>query len=137
MLFFTKRDYPSFPTISGEWARKLLIRENVYTPGNRKHVFRQRFEAPLPGLLVQGDTSYEQWLPDDETYYHLIAFLDDCSRFCLSAKLITQDTIVEHFTILKTIIKKHGKFLALYYDNDEKYSYIRHRNSRFFEYTQE
>jgi len=137
LLYFTKRDYPSFPDISNEWARKVLIKENIYAPGNRKKVFRQRFEAPLPGLLTQGDTSYEQWLPDDETYYHLIAFLDDCSRFCLNAKLVTNDTIVEHFTILKAIIKKHGKFVALYYDNDEKYSYIRHRNSRFFNYTQE
>jgi transposase InsO family protein len=137
LLYFTKLDYPSFPKISGEWVRQLLIRENVYCPGERKKVFRKRFEAPFPGILVQGDTSFEQWIPDDETYYHLIVFIDDCSRYCLGAILVTRDTIIEHFSILKTIVRNYGKFIALYYDNDEKYSYIRHNNSRFFDYTKE
>lgn len=137
LLYFTKLDYPAFPKISGEWARKLLIRANIYCPGERKKVFRKRFEAPLPGILIQGDTSFERWLPDDEAYYHLIVFIDDCSRYCLGARLVEKDTIIEHFSILKTTIRNYGKFIALYYDNDEKYSYIRHNNSRFFTYTKE
>jgi len=137
LLHFLRLDHPSFPRISGEWTRKILIREGIYSAGERRKVFRRRFEAPFPGVLVQGDSSYEQWIPGDEQYYHLIVFLDDCSRFCLGARLVERDTIAEHFTILKEIVKKHGKFITLYYDNDEKYSYIRHGNSRFFEYKKE
>lgn len=134
LLYFLGKDHPSFPKISGEWARKVLIREKVYSPGKRRKVFRQRFEAPFTGVLVQGDTSWERWIPGDERYYHLIAFIDDCSRYCLGGKLVPCDTVAEHFDMLKGIVRTHGKFLALYYDNDEKYSYIRHGNSRFFEY---
>lgn len=137
LMHFLYQDYPSFPKVSCEWVRRVLIREKVYSAGPRKKVFRQRFEAPSPGVLVQGDTSWEKWIEGDDRYYHLIVFLDDCSRFCLGGKLVPRDTIPEHFDILKSIVKKHGKFLALYYDNDEKYSYIRHGNSRFFEYTKQ
>jgi len=137
LLYFLGLDHPSFPKISGEWARKVLIREGLYSAGERRKVFRRRFEAPFPGILIQGDSSYEQWLPGDERYYHLIVFLDDCSRLCLGARLVARDTIAEHFTLLKEIVEKHGKFITLYYDNDEKYSYIRHGNSRFFTYTKE
>lgn len=137
LRYFLRLDHPSFPDISQEWIRKTLIRENIYSPGARKKVFRKRFEAPLPGLLVQGDSTLKQWIPEDDKYYQLIAFLDDCSRFCLGAKIAERDTIDEHFSLLKGIVKEYGKFVALYYDNDEKYSYIRHGNSRFFEYTKE
>jgi transposase InsO family protein len=137
LLYFFYLDYPDFPKLSGEWVRKLLIKQGVYSVGNRRKVFRKRFEAPVPGLLVQGDSSLEQFIPKDERYYQLIVFLDDCSRVCLAAKLVEKDTIDEHFELLKGIIKKYGKFVALYYDNDEKYSYIRHGNSRFFEYKKE
>ncbi|MCX8015152.1 MAG: DDE-type integrase/transposase/recombinase [candidate division WOR-3 bacterium] len=134
--YFLYLDYPSFPKISPEWMRKILTRENIYSPGERKKVFRKRFEAVAPGVLIQGDSCEEQWLPNDKNYYHLIAFIDDCSRFGLAAKITDHDTIDVHFTLLKNIIQRYGKFLSLYYDNDEKYSYIRHNNSRFFEYKQ-
>lgn len=134
LMHFLYQDYPWFPRISCEWARKVLIRQKVYSAGPRRKVFRQRFEAPSPGVLVQGDSSYERWIEGDERYYHLIAFLDDCTRYVLGAKLAARDSVAEHFDILKGIVKKHGRFITLYYDNDEKYSYIRHGNSRFFEY---
>lgn len=137
LRYFLYLDYPAFPKLSGEWVRKLLIKLGVYAVGTRKKVFRKRFEAPVPGLLVQGDSSPEQYLPGDERYYQLIVFLDDCSRLCLAGKLVERDTIDEHFGLLKAIVKEYGKFVALYYDNDEKYSYIRHGNSRFFEYKKE
>lgn len=137
LLYFFYLDYPNFPKLSGEWVRKLLIKQGVYAAGNRKKIYRRRFEAPAPGLLVQGDSSPEQFIPGDERYYQLIAFIDDCRRVCLAAKLVEKDTLDEHFELLKGIVKRYGKFVALYYDNDEKYSYIRHGNSRFFEYKKE
>lgn len=137
LRYFLYLDYPSFPKISSEWIRKILIRENIYSPGQRKKIFRKRFEAVAPGVLIQGDACEYQWLPNDENYYQLIAFIDDCSRFGLGAKIVKHDTIDIHFILLKDIIRKYGKFLALYYDNDEKYSYIRHNNSRYFDYKQQ
>ena len=58
LRYFLRLDYPSFPDISCEWIRKTLIREKVYSPGDRRKVFRRRFEAPCPGILVQGDSSF-------------------------------------------------------------------------------
>jgi transposase len=49
---FMQQDYPSFPAISEEWIRRLLIRAGVYSPGDRRKIFRRRFEAPAPGVLV-------------------------------------------------------------------------------------
>lgn len=135
--YFLYIDHPDFPKLSHEWMRKILIREGVYCTGERKKVFRKRFEAPSPGVLVQGDSSYEKWIEGDEGYYSLIVFIDDCSRLCLGAKLVERDTIEEHFILLKDIVGRYGKFVSLYYDNDEKYSYIRHGKSRFFEYKKE
>jgi len=137
LLYFLKIDHPSFPTLSKEWARQILIKEGLYIYKKREKIFRKRFEAEFPGILVQGDSSYEKWIPGDDKYYSLIVFADDCSRFCLSAKIVEKDSVIEHLEMLKNIVKREGKFVSLYYDNDEKYSYIRHKQSRFFEYKKE
>ena len=57
--------------------------------------------------------------------------------FASFAKIVEKDSVIEHLEILKNIVKREGKFVSLYYDNDEKYSYIRHKQSRFFEYKKE
>jgi len=134
LLHFFELDYPNFPPLSREWARRILIREQVYSPGKRGKVFRRRFEAPAPGVLVQGDSTSMQWIPGDSRYYQFLAFIDDCTRLCLGARLIERDTVVEHFRLLKAIVRRYGRFVALYYDNDEKYRYIRHNQSRHFTY---
>lgn len=134
---FLKEDFPNFPDISLEYLRKILIKEGIWNPGKRKKKFRKRFESPYPGALVQGDSCDERWIPEDDKIYYLIAFLDDNSRFCLDAELSPHDDLITHFRIHKRIIKKYGVYQNLYYDNDEKYSYIRHGNSRFFEYKKE
>ncbi len=131
---FMHQDYPSFPQVSEEWLRRLLIRAAVYSPGKRSQTFRRRFEAPAPGVLVQGDSTPYQWIPGDSTYYQLIAFLDDCTRVCLGAAIVEHDSVAEHFRLLKRIVRRWGRFVALYYDNDEKYRYIRHRQSRHYTY---
>lgn len=131
---FMSLDHPSFPAISEEWIRRLLIRASVYSPGDRSTVFRRRFEAPAPGVLVQGDSTPFQWIPGDSAYYQLIAFLDDCTRVCLGAAIVEHDSVVEHFRLLKHIVRRWGRFVALYYDNDEKYRYIRHKQSRHYTY---
>lgn len=134
LLYFLRLDYPSIPEISREWTRRTLIREQAYSPGKRTKVFRRRFEAPAPGILVQGDSTPMQWVPGDSRYYQFIAFVDDCTRVCLGARLAEHDSVVEHFRLLKGIVRRFGRFVALYYDNDEKYRYIRHNQSRHFVY---
>jgi hypothetical protein len=134
LMHFLHEDQPSFPDISEEWARRLLIRHQVYSPGSRGKTFRRRFEAPAPGVLVQGDSTPMQWIPGDNTYYQFIAFVDDCTRVCLGAALVEHDSVLEHFRLLKSIVRRWGRFVALYYDNDEKYRYIRHRQSRHYTY---
>ncbi|MEO0070981.1 MAG: integrase core domain-containing protein [candidate division WOR-3 bacterium] len=134
LLYFFRLKHPDLPSLSREWARQILIHEQVYSPGKRGKVFRHRFEAPAPGLLVQGDSTTMQWLPNDTCYYHLIAFIDDCTRLCLGARIAAHDSVVEHFQILKGVVRRYGRFVALYYDNDEKYRYIRHNQSRHYTY---
>ncbi|MEO0069167.1 MAG: integrase core domain-containing protein [candidate division WOR-3 bacterium] len=134
LAHFLYQDHPTFPRVSEEWLRRVLIREQVYSPPSRGRVFRHRFEAPAPGVLVQGDSTPFPWIPGDDTYYHLIAFIDDCTRLCLGMALAEHDSVVEHFQLLKSIIRHYGRFIALYYDNDEKYRYIRHNQSRHYTY---
>ena len=134
LMHFLRQDHPSFPAVSEEWVRRLLIRHQVYSPGTRRKVFRRRFEAPAPGLLIQGDSTPMQWIPGDNAYYQFIAFLDDCTRVCLGAALVEHDSVLEHFRLLKSIVGRWGRFVALYYDNDEKYRYIRHHQSRHYTY---
>jgi hypothetical protein len=134
LLYFLRLDHPSFPAVSREWTRQTLIRTKVYAPGSRSRKFRKRFEAPAPGILVQGDSTPYRWIPGDDRYYHLIAFIDDCTRVCLAAALAEHDSIPEHFRLLKRIVRRRGRFVALYYDNDEKYRYIRHKRSRHYTY---
>ncbi len=52
LLYFLKQDFPDFPSISGEWARRILIDEGLYSPGKRKKIFRKRFEMYFPGIFV-------------------------------------------------------------------------------------
>ena len=134
LLYFLRLDHPSFPAVSREWVRQTLIQKQVYAPGSRSKKFRKRFEAPAPGILIQGDSTPYRWIPGDDRYYHLIAFLDDCTRVCLAAAIAEHDSIPEHFRLLKRIVRCRGRFVALYYDNDEKYRYIRHKQSRHYTY---
>lgn len=135
-LYFLGLDHPDFPDISTEWIRKTLISEGVWKIGKRRTKFRARFEMPQPGMLVQGDeTSIE--VPYCKDRKHLVCFIDDNTRLCLVGKILEHDTVKEHFLLHKEIIKRYGIYQRLYYDNDEKYSWIRHKDSRHFTYRKE
>lgn len=136
LRYFMKMDYPDFPDISLEWIRKILIQSGAWEKGKRRTKFRERFELPEPGMIVQGDETSLK-VPFSSERKHLVAFIDDHTRLSLNAKIVEHDTVEEHFKMHKGIIKQYGVYHRLYYDNDEKYSYIRHKNSRHFTYKKE
>ena len=134
LRYFIMLDHPDFPHLSIEGLRKILIRYGVYDPGARKKKFRKRFEMPMPGLLVQADETGIRINDEANQKHHLVMFIDDHSRFCLGAKLVEHDTVEVHLDLHKRMVRKYGIYRALYYDNDEKYSYIRHNKSLYKTY---
>jgi transposase InsO family protein len=128
LRYFVQLDHPDFPHLSIEGLRKILIRHGVYDPGPRKRRLRTRFEAPSPGLLIQGDETGIRINHEDPQIYHLVMFIDDHSRYCLAARIVKHDTVAVHLDLHRQIIRNYGIYKALYYDNDEKYNFIRHHN---------
>jgi len=126
----------NFPDVHIETLRKILNEDKVYLKPVRVKKYRKRFEAGAVGQIIQGDVSTHNWIPDSDLKFHLILFIDDKSRYVLYARFVQSDNLVNHITALKEIIKIYGFPVAIYYDNDAKYHYIKH-NALYFDLEKE
>ena len=117
---------PNFPDISIQTIRNFLKISKNYPKKIKSIKYRKRFEAKRVGELIQGDVSIHNWIPNIKEKYNLILFIDDKSRYILYAKFVKSDNLENHITALKDIFFNFGLPIAIYYDNDSKYSYIRH-----------
>lgn len=122
-----KDTYPEFPDVSIETYRRIVRDSPDYLDGKRRiSKYRKRFEAPHVGALLQGDVSTHPWIPDVDKSFPLLLFIDDKSRRILYARFVEHDNLEAHITALKEIFVTYGLPMAIYYDNDSKYSYIRY-----------
>lgn len=119
-------NYEDFPNISIQTLRNYLKKHKFYPKNIKSRKYRKRFEASNVGEIIQGDVSTHRWIPEMDLKFHLILFIDDKSRYVLYAKFIDSDNLDSHITALKDIFKTFGFPMSIYYDNDSKYSYIRH-----------
>ena len=126
----------SFPDVHIESIRNILNEDKVYLKHVKIKKYRKRFEADAVGQLIQGDVSKHNWIPDNNLKFYLILFIDDKSRYVLYAKFVYSDNLKNHITALKEMIKTFGLPVAIYYDNDSKYNYIRH-NGLYFDLDKE
>lgn len=127
---------PDFPDIHIQTIRDYLKQNNKYPKKIKSKKYRKRFEAKFVGELVQGDVSIHEWIPESGSKFNLILFIDDKSRYVLYAKFVESDNLVSHIAALKQIFMTFGLPISIYYDNDSKYSYIRHGGIHFDQRTE-
>jgi len=101
---------------------------------------RKRFEATAAGDLVQMDTTWGYWLGNKRLY--LTILLDDHSRYLLSARWATEETLWHNMTLIRETVEKYGCFKVLYTDNASWFKIIRHgrsiyQNHRQYEFESE
>jgi putative transposase len=125
-----------FPDIHIQTVRNYLKLNKQYLKNIKSRKYRIRFEAKYVGELVQGDVCTHQWIPKLNEKFHLILFIDDKSRYILYAKFVTSDNLENHITALKEMFLTFGLPISIYYDNDSKYSYIRHGGIHFDQRTE-
>ena len=126
----------SFPDVHIESIRNILNEGKVYLKHIKIKKYRKRFEADAVGQLIQGDVSIHNWIPENKLKFCLILFIDDKSRYVLYARFVNSDNLENHITALKEMIKIFGIPVAIYYDNDSKYNYIRN-NGLYFDLDKE
>jgi len=126
----------NFPDVHIETLRNILKEDQVYLKHVKVKKYRKRFEAGAVGEIIQGDVSVHNWIPGDNKKFNLILFIDDKSRYVLYAKFVESDSLENHITALKELILTFGYPIAIYYDNDAKYNYVR-RNGMYFDLEKE
>jgi len=82
------------------------------------------------GELIQHDASYHLWAPDSGVKWCLITSLDDHSRFMLYAKLVKNESTIDHIQALQSVVTKYGVPLAYYTDCHAIFRYIKGRDQR-------
>ena len=82
------------------------------------------------GELIQHDASYHMWAPDSGVKWALITSLDDYSRFMLYAKLVENESTIDHIQALQSVVTKYGVPLSYYIDCHAIFRYIKGRDQR-------
>ncbi len=94
----------------------------VYT---KKGVASRRFQKSHRGMLYQGDIKYGPYLPigknGTKKQVYLSAFIDDATRFIVSAKFYDNQRVEIIEDTLRNAIMHYGKPDAIYVDNGKQY----------------
>ena len=94
----------------------------VYT---KKGVASRRFQKSHRGMLFQGDIKYGPYLPIGKNgikkQVYLSAFIDDATRFIVSAKFYDNQRVEIIEDTLRSAIMQYGKPDAIYVDNGKQY----------------
>lgn len=91
----------------------------------KKGAASRRFEKSHRGMLFQGDIKYGPYLPigknGTKKQVYLAAFIDDATRYIVSAKFYENQTVDIIEDSLRTAIMHYGKPNAIYVDNGKQY----------------
>jgi transposase InsO family protein len=94
----------------------------VYT---KKGAAARRFQKSQRCMLFQGDIKYGPYLPIGKNgarkQVYLSAFIDDATRFIVSAKFYDNQQVSIIEDTLRTAIMQYGKPDAIYVDNGKQY----------------
>jgi len=94
----------------------------VYT---KKGTASRRFQKPHRCMLFQGGIKYGPYLPVGENgekkQVYMSAFIDDATRFIVSAKFYDNQRVEIIEDSLRTAIMQYGKPDAIYVDNGKQY----------------
>lgn len=84
----------------------------------------RRYERPHINEVWCGDSSAGPWLKTSDGKrhrVHIIALIDDASRFVLGADVFFNDTFVNLMTVMKSAVSKYGKPKVFNFDNGSAY----------------
>lgn len=112
--------------LSYESVRQILIAQGIHTPRKKKIVHRQRRRMPKAGLLVQMDSSQDNWIAHVKEKWWLIAMIDDASSEVLYARFFLSDTLFANMYVIRHCIEKKGLFIALYADKASHFKTTRY-----------
>jgi len=112
--------------LSYESVRQILIAQGIHTPRKKKIIHRQRRRMPKAGLLVQMDSSQDNWLAHIKEKWWLIAMIDDASSEVLSAMFFPSDTLFANMHVIRQCLQKKGLFTALYADKASHFKTTRY-----------
>lgn len=91
----------------------------------QKGTAARRFQKPQRCMLFQGDIKYGPYLPigknGSRKQVYLSAFIDDATRFIVSAKFYEHQQVAVIEDTLRTAIMQYGKPDAIYVDNGKQY----------------
>lgn len=94
----------------------------IYT---QKGTAARRFQKSQRCMLFQGDIKYGPYLPIGKNgarkQVYLSAFIDDATRFIVSAKFYDHQQVSIIEDTLRTAIERYGKPDAIYVDNGKQY----------------
>jgi len=99
-------------------VRRVLGAAGLKSPRKRrppKHR-RRRERYPQEGMLLQIDGSPHPWLEDRGPCLSLIAAIDDATGTVVGGLYRGQEDAQGYFLLLRQIVSKHGRPLALYHD---------------------
>lgn len=82
----------------------------------RKRASVRRWQRQSIGELWQMDSTPHAFVPGNETKWHLIDIIDDCSRLVTGARLYAREVLPSYYDILPRAFLEHGLPLALYVD---------------------
>ena len=105
--------------VSRSSLRRILADAGIASPRphrrRRRHRLR-RERYPQEGMLVQIDGSPHNWLQDRGPRMTLLAGIDDATGKLLGAVFRPQEDAQGYFLLLRQIVERHGRPLALYRD---------------------
>ena len=76
----------------------------------------RRWQRQQIGELWQMDSTPHAFVPGNQTKWHLIDIIDDCSRLVTGARLYAREVLPSYYDILPRAFLQHGLPLALYVD---------------------
>ena len=103
--------------VSAETVRKLLIAEQLWTPGKaRRHFHPLRQRRPRFGELVQADGSPHHWFGDESPACTLLVVIDDATSAILHALFVPVESTDAYFTLFAAYFRTYGLPAAVYTD---------------------
>lgn len=104
--------------------RRFAIRHGYYSPCQEKKAEPYtQFEMGAVGMLFQHDASPHLWVPYLKKPTHVIATVDDHSRFILKGSLVEHEGAWEHMQHAEQICRKYGLAAIWYLDRDSIFTF--------------
>lgn len=105
--------------VSRSSLRRILADDGIASPRphrRRRRHRRRRERYPQEGMLVQIDGSRHDWLEERGPRLTLLAGIDDATGKLLGGVFRGQEDAQGYFLLLRQIVERHGRPLALYRD---------------------